>query len=413
MKKTVNIKVEKELWVKAQDDAFKKLNKKAKIDGFRPGKAPRSVFEKNYGKTDIIYEAANQMINDKYEEALKEAAMVPEMEPKIDIVKCDEESLEVTYTFIAVSEVKLGEYKNLGIKKETAKVTKKEVEHEISHILDSYAEIAEKDGKVENGDIAIIDFEGFKDGEPFAGGKSENYELEIGSNSFIPGFEEGLIGMEKGEEKDLELTFPKDYHSEELKGKKVVFKVKVNEVKERIVPEMNEEFFEDLAMPGVASKEDLEKEVEMHMKEHKQHHIDEEYTFKVLDKAVENMTIDIEEEMLDIEAEATYEDFTNKLASQGLNEELYFSYANTDREKLLEQMKKEADKKIKYRYLLNEVVKQEEIKVTDEDAEAKINELIEKYNITKEDVLKEFGSIEAIKYEIMINKAVEVMMSNK
>ena len=214
MKKVVNVKLEKEEWVKQQDKAFEKLNKKAKIDGFRLGKAPRDVYEKHYGKQEIIFEAANKVINDRYENALVEAGIVPEMEPKIDLIKCDENELEFSYTFMAVTNIELGDYKNLGIKKEEAKVTKKEIEHEIHHILERFAEIVEKKGKVANGDIAIIDFEGFKDGTPFEGGKGTNYQLEIGSNTFIPGFEEGIVGMSKGEEKDLELTFPKDYHDE-------------------------------------------------------------------------------------------------------------------------------------------------------------------------------------------------------
>ena len=335
MKKVIKVKVEKKEWDNAMDKAFEKLNKKAKIDGFRPGKAPRAVFEKHYGKGDIIMEAADKIINERYEEALKDAGVIPEIEPKVDLIKCDEEGLEFSYTFIAVSKVELGEYKNLGVKKEEAKVTKKEIEHEIEHIVENYAEIVEKDGKIKNGDIAIIDFEGFKDGVAFSGGKGENYQLEIGSNSFIPGFEEGLIGLSKGEEKDLELSFPEDYHSEELKGQKVVFKVKINEVKERVLPKMDKEFFEDLARENVHSKEDLEKEVEKEIKEHKQYHLDEEYTFKVLDKAVSNMKIDIEDEMIDAEANAMYDSYMEKLKAQGLNEEIYFSYANTTKEDMI------------------------------------------------------------------------------
>ena len=413
MKKVVNVKVEEKEWKGAMDKAFEKLNKKAKIDGFRPGKAPRDVFEKHYGKGDIIMEAADKIINDRYESAVKEAGIIPEIEPKIDLIKCDEEGLEFSYTFIAVANVVLGDYKNLGVKKEEAKVTKEEIKHEIEHIIDNYAEIVEKDGKVKKGDIAIIDFDGYKDGVAFSGGKGENYELEIGSNSFIPGFEDGIIGMVKGEEKDLELIFPKDYHSEELKGQKVVFKVKVNEVKERVLPELNEDFFEDLAMPGVQNKDDLEKEVETQIKEHKQHHIDEDYTFKVLDKAVENMEIDIEDEMIEAEANAMYDDYMEKLKMQGLNEEIYFSYANTTKEKMLEDMKKEAVRKIKYRYLLNEVVKKENIKATDKEAEKRVEELASQYGIDKEQVIREFGNIEVIKYDIMIGKAVEVIKSNK
>ena len=413
MKKVVKVKIEKKEWEEAMNKAFEKLNKKAKIDGFRPGKAPRNVFEKHYGKGDIIMEAADKIINDRYEGAIKEAGIMPEIEPKIDLIKCDEEGLEFSYTFIAVGEVKLGEYKNLGVKKEEAKVTKKEIEHEIEHIIENYAEIVEKEGKVKKGDIAIIDYEGFKDDVPFAGGKGENYQLEIGSNTFIPGFEDGIIGMSKGEEKELELKFPDEYHSEELKGQKVIFKVKVNEIKERILPEMNKEFFEDLAMPNVQNKEDLEKEIEKEIKEHKQHHIDEEYTFKVLDKAVKNMEIDLEDEMIEAESLAMYEDYMSKLTAQGFNEEMYFSYTNTTKEKMLEDMKKEAEKKIKYRYLLNEVVKKENIKVSDKDAEKRVSELAIQYNIDEEQVLREFGNIEVIKYDIMLGKAVEVIKSNK
>ena len=413
MKKVVNIKVEKKEWDLAKDKAFEKLNKKAKIDGFRPGKAPRSVFAKHYGKGDIIMEAADKVINDRYDSALKEAGIIPEIEPKVDLIKCDDDNLEFSFTFIAVSNIELGEYKNLGIKKEEAKVTKKEIEHEIDHIIDNYAEIVEKDGKIKNKDIAIIDFEGFKDGVAFEGGKGENYQLEIGSNSFIPGFEEGLIGLSKGDEKDLELTFPKDYHSEELKGKDVVFKVKINEVKERVLPKMDKEFFEDLARDNVESKEDLEREVEKEIREHKQHHLDEDYTFKALDKAVSNMKIDIEDEMIDAEANAMYDSYMEKLKAQGLSEEIYFSYANTTKEDMIKEMKKEADKKIKYRYLLNEVVKKENIKATDKEAEKRVNELAEQYNIDKDQVIREFGNMEVIKYDIMIGKAVEVIKSNK
>lgn len=413
MKKVVNVKLEKEEWVKQQDKAFEKLNKKAKIDGFRPGKAPRDVYEKHYGKQEIIFEAANKVINDRYENALAEAGIVPEMEPKIDLIKCDENELEFSYTFMAVTNIELGDYKNLGIKKEEAKVTKKEIEHEIHHILERFAEIVEKKGKVANGDIAIIDFEGFKDGTPFEGGKGTNYQLEIGSNTFIPGFEEGIVGMSKGEEKDLELTFPKDYHDESLKGQKVVFKVKVNEVKQRKVPKMDEDFFLDLDMPGVNSKEELEKEIEKQLKDHKQHHLDEDYTFKVLDEACKNMKIDIEDEMIDVETNAMYDNFINNMKQQGIDEELYYNYSGTTKDDMLKKMRDEALRRMKYRYLLNEVVKQEKIKVTDKEAELKIDELTSAYNVTREEVLKELGSLEAVKYEIMMNKAIEVIKSNK
>ena len=413
MKKVINYKVENEEWKKAQDEAFNKLNKKAKIDGFRPGKAPRNIFEKHYGKQEIIYEAADKLINDKYREILSDSKLIPVIEPKIEPVKLESDCLEVNFTIITEPEVTLGEYKNLGIKKEEAKVTKKEIEHEIHHILERYAEISTKEGKVEKGDIAVIDFEGFKDGVAFDGGKAENYELEIGSNSFIPGFEEGIIGMSKGDEKDLNLTFPNDYASEELKGKKVVFKVKVNEIKERIVPKLDKEFFEDLAMPGVASKEDLEKEVEAQIKAHKETHLENEYVDKLLEKASSNMKVEIDEELVEAEKENMYTDLLERLKMQGITEEIYLQYANTTKEKIMEQMNDEALKRVKYRYLLKAVIKAEKIKVTDKQAETELDNMAKSYHMSKEDILKEIKDLEIIKYDMMMRKAIEVIKENK
>ncbi len=413
MKKVVEYTVEKEVWEQAKNDAFVKLNKKAKIDGFRPGKAPRNIFEKHYGKQEILYEAADKLINEKYFEILSKEKLIPVVEPKIEPVKLDEEGLTVKYIIITEPEVKLGEYKNLGIKKEKAKVTKEEIEHEMHHVLERYAEIATKEGKVENGNIAIIDFEGFKDGVAFDGGKAENYELEIGSNTFIPGFEEGLIGMSKGEEKELNLTFPKDYASEELKGQKVVFKVKVNEIKERIVPELDKDFFDDLSMPGVASKEDLEKELEKQLKEYKEMQLENAYVDKVLAKAAENMTIEIEDELVDAEVENMYKDFLDKLKMQGVTEELYLQYANTTVEDVKSKMREEANTRIKYRYLLKAVIKEEKLKVTDKQVEKEIDTMAKTYGVTKEDILKEIKDVEYIKLDMLTRKAIEVIKGNE
>ena len=412
MKNVVKLKVEKDSWKKAQDDAFVKLNKKAKIDGFRPGKAPRSVFEKKYGKQDILYEAADKFINDKYREILSDDKLFPIVEPKVDVKKLDDDSLEVEFIIITEPKVKLGEYKNLGVKKKEAKVSKDEIEHELSHLLERYAEIAEKDGKVENGNIAIIDFKGLKDGVAFDGGTAENYELEIGSNTFIPGFEEGIIGMKKGEEKDLNLTFPKDYASEELRGQKVVFKVKVNEVKERIVPELNEEFFEDLAMPEVNNEEDLRKTLKEQIKAHKEYHLENEFIDELLEKASANMEIEIDEEIVDAEVHYMYEDFLQKLKMQGITEELYLKYANTTKEKIEESMKEEANKRVKYRYLLKEIIKKEKIKVSDKEAEKEIEDMVKHYNVDKEKVLKEIGNIEYLKNDMAMKKALDVLKEN-
>ena len=346
MKKVINYKVSKEDWGKEQDKAFEKLNKNAKIDGFRPGKAPRSVFEKKYGKGEIATEAANSLIQKKYESIINDDKVTPIVEPKIDIVKLDEEEFEVNFTIITRPDVKLGEYKNLKVKQEKAKVTKDEIEHRLHHLLEDFAEIVEKDGKVEDGDIAIIDFEGFKDGVAFDGGKAENYQLEIGSKTFIPGFEEGLIGMAKDEEKDLELTFPEDYAAEELKGQKVVFKVKLHSIKKRVIPEMDKDFFEDLGMEGIDTKEKLEKEVEKEIKEQKEKDLENDFVEKLLEKASANMEVEIDDEIVEHETNNMYKNFMNRMAMQGVNEEIYLKYANTTKEEVMDKMKEEALKRV-------------------------------------------------------------------
>ena len=215
MKQEFSFELKGKEWDALQNDAFEKVNKKAKIDGFRPGKAPRAVYESKYGKTDILFEAADMAIKKEYERLLTKENIIPIIEPKVDLVKCDEKGLEVKFIFVLEPTVTLGKYTNLGVKKEKAKVEKEEIEHRIHHLLEEYAEVMEKDGnKVEDGDIAIINFAGYKDGVAFDGGTAENYSLTIGSKTFIPGFEEAIIGMKKGEEKDINLTFPKDYMSE-------------------------------------------------------------------------------------------------------------------------------------------------------------------------------------------------------
>ena len=410
MKKQVNYKIQKEEWEKAKDAAFKKISSKYKIDGFRPGKAPRNIFEKNYpGK--IIIEAADEAIDKEYRRLLIEEKIFPILEPKIDIVKISEEELEANFTFILEPTVKLGKYKNLGVKKENTKATKEEIKARIDDLLKDYAElVVREDGaKVEKGNIAIINFEGFKDGVAFEGGKGENYSLEIGSNTFIPGFEDGIIGMKKGETKDLNLTFPKEYGAPDLAGKKVVFKVTVNDIKNKVIPELNKEFFEDLGMENIKNEEDLNKEMKKEIEEQKERNAEHKYNDDLLEKAAETMEIDLEEELIDAEAESIYKDFMNNMTSRGINEEMYLKYANTTKEDMMKQMKEEATRRLKNTYLLNAIIKEEKIEATDKEIKEEIKKLAEQYNITEEEVEKEIGGKQAMKHETEVRKALEIM----
>lgn len=412
MREEVNFKLEGKEWVELQDKAFEKLNKKTNIDGFRPGKAPRDIFEKKYGKQEIILEAADEATNKEYKRLLGENKIIPIIEPKVELIKCDSDTLEVKFTFITDPEVTLGEYTNLKVKKEKAKVTKEEVDNSIKELLNEYAEVVVKEGNVESGDIAIIDFAGYKDGVAFEGGTSENYSLTIGSNTFIPGFEDAVIGMAKGEEKDIELTFPEDYMQEDLKGQKVVFKVKVNEIKTRKIPELNKEFFEDLNMEGITDKESLEKDIKEELTHRKEHELEHAYEDACLDKAANNMKIEILPELIDDEAHQMYHEFMDRMKRQGITEELYLKYTNSKEEDLIEKMKDEAKKRIQYRYLLREIIKKENIKITDKEAKEKIKEIAKQYNVTEEEILKEVGTLEAMKMDLAFQKAVELVKAN-
>ena len=412
MKKEVNYKVNGEEWNKAQDKAFNKLNANRKIDGFRKGKAPRSIFENKF-PGEITMEAANQLIDKKYREVIMDKDNRPVVEPKVNIVKLDDKELEVNFVFVTEPEVKLGEYKNLGVKKDVVKVTKDEIQKRIDSLLKDYAELVVKeDGKVESGDVAVIDFEGFKDDVAFDGGKGENYSLEIGSNTFIPGFEDGVIGMKKGDTKDIKLTFPEDYGVADLAGSDVVFKVTVNEIKNKVIPELDKDFFDDLGMDGVTTKEELETKMKEEIKADKEGTAEAKYVDALLEKAVSNMTCEIDDEIVEAEAKAMYTDYLERMQMQGITEEMYLQYANTTKEDIINHMKDEALNRLKNSYLLQAVIKAEGISATKEEAQKEIEDMAKKYNMTSEDGERSIGGIEAMRYDLEVRKAIEFMKNS-
>ena len=412
MKKEVKYTVKGEEWVKARDAAFNRIKNKHTIDGFRKGKAPRNVFEKKY-PGEVTMEAANMMIDKKYREVIMDKKNVPVIEPKVNITKLSDEELEAIFTIITAPEVKLGEYKKLKAKKEKVSVSKKEVSEKIDELLKNYAELVVKeDGKAELGDTAVIDFEGFKDGVPFDGGKGENYNLELGSNSFIPGFEDGVVGMKKGETKDIKLTFPKDYGVEELNGAKVVFKVTLHELKRKVIPELDKDFFLDLGMEGITNKKELEAKLEGEIKEQKNKDAEQKYVDALLEEATSNMECEIDDEIVEEEANHMYNDFLNRMKQQGLTEELYLQYAGTSKEDIISHMKEDALKRLKNSYFLQEVIKEEKIDVTDKEVNKELDEMAKKYNLTLDDVINYIGGEDALKFELKVRKALDIMKNN-
>lgn len=414
MKKEVKYEVKGKEWEGAQDKAFNKVNANHKVDGFRKGKAPRKMIEAKF-PGEILMEAANALIDSKYREIVLDDTLKMVVEPKVEIIKMDDDALEAKFTLILEPEVKLGEYKKLDVKKDKVTVTKKEVAEKIDSLLKEYAELVVKeDGEsVEDGDVAIIDFEGFKDGVAFDGGKGENYSLEIGSNTFIPGFEDGVKGMKKGEEKDLELTFPEDYGVDDLAGKKVTFKVKVNEIKKKVIPELGKDFFEDLGMEDVTNKEELEAKMKEEIKAEKEKNAESKYVDELLEAATENMSCDIDDEIVLAEAENMYQDFLERMKMQGLTEEIYLQYANTTKKDIIDHMKEEALKRLKNSYLLNAIIKEEKIEADVEEAKKEIEEMAKKYNMTTEDVEHSIGGIDAILFDMKARQVIDIMKGEK
>ena len=411
--KEITIKIEGKEWEDALDKAFEKANKKVKIDGFRQGKAPKEVFIKKYGEESLFMDAADLVLQPAYQKMLDENKDVEIVaQPEVALKSISKDGVEFVFTITTKPEVKLGKYKKLGVKKEKVEVTKEEIENALNETLNRYAENVVKDGKVENGDIAIIDFEGFKDGVAFEGGKGENYSLTIGSNTFIPGFEDQIIGMSKDEEKDINVTFPEDYHSEDLKGQKVVFKVKVNEIKTTKIPELDKDFFEDLAMEGIDSKESLEKQLEENIKAHKEQHAEDHYIDELLKKGIENMEVDIPEAMINEELDRMIRQYEENLKMQGLTLEQFYQFTNSDEAALKDQMKEEAEKRVASRLLLEAIKVEEKIEIADDEAKKEAEELAKKYNMEKDVFLKLFGGIEMVKYDMEMRRAIEILKEN-
>ena len=400
----IEIKVEGKTWEDAIYKAYEKNNKEAKIDGFRPGKAPFDVFCKHYGKESLFLDAADMVVQEAYVKALDENKLEPVVMPTTNIKNISDKEVVFVFNVITKPELTIKKYKDLKVKKESVNVSEEEINHEIEHLLEHYAELVIKEGTLENGDTAIIDYEGFVDGVAFEGGKGENYSLVIGSGSFIPGFEEQLIGMEKESEKEIEVTFPEDYHAEALKGAKAIFKVKLHEIKTKQNRELNEEFFEDLAMDGVNSEETLKTSVKEHLEAHKKTEVENKFVDDMMDAISQNTDVDVPEEMVEEEIDRLVRRAEENLRYQGISLDLYYEFTKTTEKDLRTNLEKEAFKNVLYRLILEELMKIEGIKVEDAEVDVEVEKMASQYNTKKEDIINELGGIEMIKYDLEVRK---------
>lgn len=410
MEKEILVKFEGEEWQDALNQAFKKANKTAKIDGFRPEKAPKDVFLKKYGIGVLFEEAAEILLEDAYKKVMednKDLQIVAQ--PRVEINSVTEDAIEYKFVLVTKPEVELGKYNGFNIKKEEVTVTDEEVDEALINMRKRYTENVNKDGKVEDGDIAVIDFEGFDNGVPFEGGKGEDYSLKIGSNTFIPGFEEQIIGMSRGEEKDINVTFPEDYHSENLKGKPVVFKVKVKEVQEVKLPELDKDFFEDLGMEGIEDAESLKKQLKENIEARKTQEVENKYIDELLEAAAGETKVSIPHIMIHDELDRMLKQYEERLKMQGITLEMFYQFTNSDEKALKDQLHGEAEKNVKYRLMLEAIAEKENIQISDEEASKEAEDLAIKYDMNKDEFLKLFGGLEMVKYDLSMKRAIEIL----
>lgn len=410
----LTVEVDADTFNKALDDAFKKVVKQVSIPGFRKGKVPRALFEKRFGVEALYQDALDIMLPVEYPKAVEEAGIEPVDRPEIDVEKIEKgESLVFTAKVTVKPEVKLGEYKGLGIEKDDTAVTDEDVQNELKSLQERQAELVVKEGgKVEEGDTVVLDFEGFVDGEAFEGGKAENYSLEVGSGSFIPGFEDQLVGLEAGAEKDVEVTFPEEYHAEDLAGKPAVFKVKIHEIKAKELPELDDEFAKDVD-EEVETLAELTEKTKKRLEEAKENEADAKLREELVTKAAENAEIDIPQAMIDTELDRMMKEFEQRLQMQGMNLELYFQFSGQDETALKEQMKEDAEKRVKSNLTLEAIAKAEDLQVTDEEVEEELSKMAEAYNMPVENIKQAIGSTEGMKEDLKVRKAIDFLVENR
>ncbi|MBE5931109.1 MAG: trigger factor [Lachnospiraceae bacterium] len=405
----LTIEVAAEEFEKAMETAYQKNKNKLSVQGFRKGKAPRAMIEKMYGAGIFYEDAANELIPDAYEKAAVESGLDIVSRPEIDLVQVEKGKEFIFTAEVAVKpEVTLGEYKGVEVEKTDVNVSDDEVAAELDRVREQNARILTvEDRPVADGDETVIDFEGFVDGVPFAGGKGEDYKLVIGSHSFIDTFEEQLIGKNIGEEVDVNVTFPTEYHAEELAGKPALFKVTIKAITAKELPELDDEFAVDVSEFDTLAeyKEDIKKNL-LEKKEKEAKFAKED---KVVDKIIENATMEIPDAMIDTQTRQMAEEYAQRLQMQGLNLEQYFKFTGMNANSFMENLKPQALKRIQCRLVLEAVVKAENIEVTEEELDKEFDTMAQNYRMEKDKLVELVGEKEKeqIKMDIAVQKAVD------
>ena len=404
--------IEGEKWQNAKEHAFNKLAKNVAIKGFRKGQAPKNLLKKYISDGEVLLNACEDLAQEALISAIDEHKVDLIARPELKIDEINEDKCVMRFSCQIKPDVNLGEYKGLGFKVEDVEVSKEEIDEEINRLLERKADLELKeDGEVKEGDTVVIDFEGFKDGVAFDGGKGENFDLEIGSHRFVPGFEEQLVGMKSEEEKDINITFPEDYQAEELKGQDVIFKVKVHEIKQKVLPELNEEFIKELKLPEVSNEEELRNYHKAKIEDRKKIEATNKATDELLDKLVNSCEIDIPEVMIDNELNNMVYEYDNRLKAQGLSIDQLLKMTNQTIDQFKEQQKESANKKVKMNLILEQIAKNENLEPNEEEIDKEYNTLASMYGMSAEEIKPMIDS-EAIKYDLMLSKALDFVKNN-
>ncbi|KZE43576.1 trigger factor [Rossellomorea marisflavi] len=395
------------------DAAFKKVVKQVNVPGFRKGKMPRGMFEKRFGVESLYQDALDFILPEAYAKAIEETGIEPIDRPEIDVEQMEKgKDLVFTAKVQVKPEVKLGEYKGLEVEKMDDEVTAEDVEAELTSLQEKQAELVVKEeGNAEEGDTVTMDFEGFVDGEAFEGGQADNYSLELGSGQFIPGFEEQLVGVAAGEEKDVEVSFPEEYHAAELAGKAATFKVKIHEIKAKELPALDDEFAKD-ADEEVETLAELKEKIENRLKESKKTEAETAVREALVEKASENAEVEIPEVMVDAEVDRMMQEFGQRLQMQGMTLELYFQFSGQSEEDLRGQMKEDAGKRVRTNLTLEAIAAAENLEVTDEEAEEEVTKMAEQYNMSADNIKQALGGLDTLKADLKVRKALEFLVDN-
>ncbi|HDE7977324.1 TPA: trigger factor [Staphylococcus aureus] len=398
---------------KALDQAFKKVVKQINVPGFRKGKVPRPIFEQRFGVEELYQDAIDILLPDAYGEAIDETDIKPVAQPEVSVTQIEKGKDFIFEATVTVEpEVKLGDYKGLEIEKQETELSDDELQEAIDHSLGHLAEmVVKEDGVVENGDTVNIDFSGSVDGEEFEGGQAEGYDLEIGSGSFIPGFEEQLEGMKVDEEKDVVVTFPEEYHAEELAGKEATFKTKVNEIKFKEVPELTDEIANELDAEA-NTVDEYKENLRKRLAEQKATDAENVEKEEAITKATDNTTIDIPEAMVNTELDRMVSEFAQRIQQQGLDLQTYFQISGQDESQLREQMKDDAEQRVKTNLTLTAIAEAEKIEATDEDIDKELEKMSKQFNISVEDIKNTLGNTDIIKNDVRIQKVIDLLRDN-